>query len=60
LNGPARDLSDKDMQGLVLDEWRGKETNGLSPAAFTALSDGFADYSNLRHRPSDRHSSVQG
>jgi hypothetical protein len=34
LNGPARDLSDKDMQGLVLDEWRGKETNGLITRSF--------------------------
>lgn len=34
LNGPARDLSDKDMQGLVLDEWRGKKTNGLITRSF--------------------------
>jgi hypothetical protein len=34
LNGPARDLSDNDMQGLVLDEWRGKETNGLITRSF--------------------------
>lgn len=31
-----------------------------SPAAFTAAIDGFADRSNARHRPPERHSSVKG
>jgi len=32
----------------------------LSSAAFTTLPDGFTDRSNARHRPPERHSSVQG
>ena len=60
LNGPARDLSDKDKQGLVLDDTRHKETNGLAARRFHDPHDGFAGRSMTRHRPPDRHSSVQG